>query len=267
MNNTLKIILSICIFAKTIQPGNLETGSGGALEQIEQIELVGGRDYHSDDYNNNDDNSDHDNGDNGDDGWVSCDDPNRQPGQNCGTPIGELVIILVVFIAFIALGCIPLACLIRCTYFECHLPSFFGSQKATFPKPENQMKYNTRLELKSSTPVFIRKPMTSSISFELMSVKYDRLILRGCSPSLPNNVREITVCLHSVNKFSKARELFPVFLRHLRYFYGISGIFPVFPVFLRYSRYLPFFTLSFHLVKQVLNTLERVSLHRTNTNA
>ena len=191
MNNTLKIILSICIFAKTIQPENLETVSSGALEQIEQIELVEGRDYHSDDYNNNDDNNDHDNGDNGDNEWVWCDE-DRPEQKNCGPP-KEIVVPLIS--VFMILTVIMLPFQIRRAYFEFHLPSLRGSRKATFPNPGNQMKYNTRLELKSATPVFIRKPMTNSISFELMSMKFDRLILRGCSPSLPNNVREITVCL------------------------------------------------------------------------
>jgi len=179
MNNTLKIIFSICIFAKTIQPENLETG---ALE---------GRDFHSDDYVN-DDYNDNDNGDNGDDEWKWCeggdaDDVGQR--EDCGPP---LVIILPLFLILAFIGT-PLS--IRCAIYDFHPPSFFGTLKATFPKTGNQTKYNTRLELKSSTPVFIRKPMTNSISFELMSLDSDRLILRGCSASLPNNVREITVCL------------------------------------------------------------------------
>jgi hypothetical protein len=175
MNNTLKIILSIFIFAKKIQPENLETGSGGALE---------GRDYHSNDYNNdyiNDDNNDHDNGDDSNFEWVFG--------------LGNIILHLLPYIVILIFYTLFDLYIIRLSIFDCHLPSFFGSRKAIFPKPENQMKYNTRLALRSSTPVFIRNPMTNSISFELMSVKYDRLILRGCSTSLPKNVREITICL------------------------------------------------------------------------
>lgn len=100
--------------------------------------------------------------------------------------VAEEVFYLILFI-------IAFSFVVRCFYYECHCRSFFGTYRKKFPFQTDPIQYPARYELNSNQPTFVRKPLTTSISFEICSTMHDKLTLRGCNPMSPDNYRDLTI--------------------------------------------------------------------------
>ena len=170
MRYTPAIIFLTCIFLEKIEAENIESGSG-------DFEILESRDYNYEpnDGHNNDNNNDFDN--------------NDEPyGDNNNGNMDPILILLLFSLNFAAVFL-----LIRCAIYECHPASYFGTWKKKFPFKADLIQYPTRYELKGTQPTLVRKPLTTSISFEICSKMFDKLTLRGCDLRLPNNFRELTI--------------------------------------------------------------------------
>jgi len=142
-----------------IEAENIESGSG-------DFEILESRDYNYEpnDGHNNDNNNDFDN--------------NDEPyGDNNNGNMDPILILLLFSLNFAAVFL-----LIRCAIYECHPASYFGTWKKKFPFKADLIQYPTRYELKGTQPTLVRKPLTTSISFEICSMMFDKLTLRGCDP-------------------------------------------------------------------------------------